>query len=219
MSQQHSKGMTMTASNAGDIVFTPAVRAAQQQRGSREMYENMDRDGGFPGEINERLAAFIAARDSFYLGTANRQGQPYIQHRGGKKGFLKVLDERTLAFGDVAGNAQYISIGNLSENDHAFLFLMDYPNRRRVKIWGTAEVVENDVDLLQRLTVDERPERAIVFRITTWNSNCPKNIAPRWTMDELDGRMQTLTDQLEQLKRENRLLKRQLKEHQTKGNP
>lgn len=206
----------MTQLQPSEVVFTPAVRAAQQQRGSREMYARMEDGGGFPTLIDDRLAQFIASRDSFYFGTASRDGQPYIQHRGGPKGFLKVLNETTLAFGDVAGNSQFISVGNLTENDRAFLFLMDYPNRRRIKIWGKAEFVEDDEDLLRQLTIDERPERAIVFHLTTWHSNCPKNIHPRWTSDELGNRMTELTDKVDELSRENRLLKKQLKQLQSK---
>ena len=200
----------MNTKSPSEIVFTPAVREAQQQRGSREMYARMDGPNAFPTEISEQLAAFIATRDSFYLGTASRDGQPYIQHRGGPKGFLKVLDANTLAFGDVAGNSQFISVGNLSENRSAFIFLMDYPNRRRIKIWGSATVVENDPDLLQQLTVNETPERVIVFHVSTWNANCPKNIEPRWTAEELDQRMNELTSQIKQLKRQNRELNNQL---------
>ena len=203
----------MSPKKPSEIVFSPAVRAAQTQRGSREMYAGMEEGGGFPTVIDDRLASFIAERDSFYLGTASHDGQPYIQHRGGPKGFLQVLDEKTLAFGDVPGNSQFISVGNLSENDQAFLFLMDYPNRRRVKIWGKAKAVEGDEELIRRVTVGERPERVIVFHLETWHVNCPKNIQPRWTAEELDTRMQELTEQIDELKRENRLLKQQLKSH------
>ena len=171
-----------------DIAFTPAVKAAQEQRGSREAYARMEQRGGWQHKVTADLAEFIAQRDSFYLATASADGQPYIQHRGGPKGFLKVLDEQTLAFADFVGNAQYISIGNLDENDKVFLFLMDYPNRRRIKIWATAEVVEGDDKLLKRL-VDSgyggQPERAIVFQVEAWDMNCPQHIEPRWTEEEL----------------------------------
>lgn len=197
-------------SNAG-IVFTPSVKAAQEARGSRAIYARMDPE--HPKEVTEDLARFIAERDSFYIGTASKSGQPYIQHRGGTKGFLKVLDATTLAFGDVAGNAQYISVGNLDENDRAFLFLMDYPNRRRIKIWGTAQVIEDDDELLQRVrTDDEDPQRVFLFHISAWNQNCPKNIQPRWTAEQVGERIISLTEELDQLRRENRSLKRQLKQ-------
>ena len=138
-----------------DIAFTPAVKAAQERLGSRRAYAKMEergKQGPWYDTITSDLAEFVAERDSLYLGTASADGQPYIQHRGGRKGFLKVLDEHRLALVDYAGNSQYISLGNLSENNKAFLFLMDYPNRQRIKIWGTAEFVEDDRELLARVT-------------------------------------------------------------------
>ena len=127
-----------------DVAFTESVKAVQQRMGSRKHYERMETAGGWENAIPKDLADFIGERDSCYLATASAKGQPYIQHRGGPKGFLKVLDERTLAFADFAGNRQYISVGNLAENNQAFLFLMDYASQTRVKIWGTAEVVDHD---------------------------------------------------------------------------
>jgi len=171
-----------------DIAFTPSVKAAQQQRGSRAGYANMERKGGWSAEITPDLAAFIGERDSLYLGTASADGQPYIQHRGGPKGFLKVLDSRTLALADFSGNRQYVSIGNLDENDRAFIFLMDYPNRRRIKIWGRAEFVEDDPSLLERLVdpaYGATVERALVFHVEAWDVNCPQHITPRYTVEEI----------------------------------
>jgi predicted pyridoxine 5'-phosphate oxidase superfamily flavin-nucleotide-binding protein len=124
-----------------DIAFTPAVKAEQARRGSRQGYARMEEKGGWRSAITPDLAEFIAERDSFYLATASADGQPYVQHRGGPPGFLRALDERTLGFADFRGNRQYISAGNLAENPRAFIFLMDYPNRRRIKLWGRAEVV------------------------------------------------------------------------------
>ncbi|MEQ9444516.1 MAG: pyridoxamine 5'-phosphate oxidase family protein, partial [Rhodospirillaceae bacterium] len=135
-----------------DIAFTPTVKNIQTRKGSRDSYAKMEQKGGWQDAITDDLAQFIGARDSLYLGTASAEGQPYIQHRGGKPGFLKVLDEHTLAFADFKGNRQYISTGNLEDNDKAYIFLMDYPNRRRIKIWGTAQVVEDDPALTERLT-------------------------------------------------------------------
>lgn len=135
-----------------------------------------------PAEVNRKLEAFIVERDSFYLGTASHDGQPYIQHRGGPKGFLKVLDNRTLAFADYSGNRQYITVGNLRENDRAFLFLMDYERPMRVKIWGRMRVVEDDPELLRRLadpTYPAKVERAMVFTIERWDVNCTQHIARR----------------------------------------
>ena len=177
-------------SAATDIAFTPAVKAIQDRKGSRGSYARMQERGGLADKITPDLAAFVAERDSFYLGTSSADGQPYIQHRGGPKGFLKVLDDNTLAFADFAGNKQYISMGNLSENDRAFLFLMDYPNRQRVKIWGRAEVVEEDPELLERLGDPEyrgRPERVFLFHVDAWDVNCPQHIKPRYTVEELEA--------------------------------
>jgi hypothetical protein len=171
-----------------DIAFTPSVKAAQERRGSRKAYAKVEQRGGWKSEVTAELREFISQRDSLYLGTANADGQPYIQHRGGPKGFLKVLEPRTLAFADFVGNAQYISVGNLDENDKAFIFLMDYANRRRIKIWGTAEYVEDDRQLLERLNDDDyggRVERAIVFHIQAWDINCPQHIKPRFTEENL----------------------------------
>ncbi len=167
-----------------DVAFTPAVKRIQETKGSRKGYARMEEKAGWQDTITEELAQFIGERDSFYLGTANADGQPYIQHRGGKPGFLKVIDDKTLAFADFRGNRQYITSGNLEDNDKATLFLMDYPNRRRIKIWGRARVVDDDADLLARLTdadYDGVPEQAVVFEITAWDVNCPQHITPRFT--------------------------------------
>ena len=175
-------------SPASDVAFTSAVKSVQERLGSRPNYARMEQGTGWAQTVTEDLAGFIAERDSFYLGTASADGQPYIQHRGGKAGFLKVIDEHTLAFADFSGNRQYISMGNLSENDRAFIFLMDYPNRRRVKIWGRAEFVEDDPELLSRVVdaeYDARPERAFVFHVEAWDVNCPQHITPRFTREEL----------------------------------
>jgi len=162
-----------------DVAFTPAVKAAQESRGSRAAYARREERGGWRDRVSNDLAAFIAQRESFYLATSSAAGQPYIQHRGGPKGFLKVLDDRHLAFADLKGNRQYITIGNLSENDRAFIFLMDYANRQRIKIWGRAHIVEDDEALIARLTdpgTKARPERAVVFAIEAWDINCPQHI-------------------------------------------
>jgi predicted pyridoxine 5'-phosphate oxidase superfamily flavin-nucleotide-binding protein len=193
-----------------DIAFTTSVKAAQQQRGSRENYERMEQRGGWQYEVTPELAAYIAERDSFYLGTANDEGQPYIQHRGGPKGFLKVVDKRTLGFADFVGNAQYISVGNLDENNKAFIFLMDYPNRRRIKIWGTSEIVEGDAGLLQQLTDDGykgKPQRAVLFHIKAWDANCPQHIIPRWTENEFAPVVDNLKAHIVELERENQRLR------------
>jgi predicted pyridoxine 5'-phosphate oxidase superfamily flavin-nucleotide-binding protein len=178
----------MTASTV-DIAFTPIVKALQERRGSRHAYARMEEKGGWSNTVTPELAAFIAQRDSFFLATANAAGQPYVQHRGGPRGFLRVLDERTLAFADFRGNRQYISIGNLAENDRAFIFLMDYENRQRIKLWGRARVVEGDEALLARLmpaNYKARPEQAILFTIDAWDANCPQHIPRMFAEDDVE---------------------------------
>ena len=188
-----------------DVAFTPTVKAVQERLGSREAYARMEELGGWQSEITPDLARFIAERDSFYLGTASADGQPYIQHRGGPKGFLKVIDERTLAFADFAGNRQYVSMGNLAENPKAFLFLIDYPNRRRIKIWGRAEVVEDDPALLRQLIDADykaRPERVFRFRVEAWDVNCRQHITRRFTEDETGTLLRQLRERIATLEAE-----------------
>ncbi|MCH8918009.1 MAG: pyridoxamine 5'-phosphate oxidase [Alphaproteobacteria bacterium] len=171
-----------------DVAFSPAVKRLQEENGSRGGYAKMESRGGWSDTVTGDLARFIAARDSFYLATANGAGQPYIQHRGGPPGFLKVVDGHTLAFADFRGNRQFITAGNLSENEQAYIFLMDYANRRRIKIWGRARVVDDDPALLAGLVdkdYDAVPERAVVFEVTAWDVNCPQHITPRFTEAEV----------------------------------
>lgn len=185
-----------------DIAFTPAVKAAQEQRGSRASYAKMENGRGWRDRITPDLEAFIAERDSFYLGTASADGQPYIQHRGGPKGFLKVLDDQTLAMADFAGNAQYISIGNTSENPKATLFLMDYPNRQRIKVWGEVEFREDDDGLLGKLVDPDykaRPQRVMVFHVKAWDINCPQHITPRYTQEEIQPTIDELKARIAEL--------------------
>jgi hypothetical protein len=173
-----------------DVAFSPSVKAMQQRLGSRAAYARLEAKGGWQSAITPELAAFVAARDSFYLATASAQGQPYIQHRGGPKGFLQVLDERTLAFADYAGNRQYITAGNLAENPQAFVFLMDYATRTRIKLWGTARAAEDDPALLARLAPSggkPRVERAVVFAIAAWDANCPQHIPRKHDEAEVAG--------------------------------
>jgi predicted pyridoxine 5'-phosphate oxidase superfamily flavin-nucleotide-binding protein len=168
---------------SSDVAFTPSVKAIQTRKGSREAYAHVEERGGWRTEIDDNLAAFLAQADSLYFATASADGQPYIQHRGGPKGFLKILDKTTLAFADYSGNRQYITQGNLSENPKAHIFLMDYAHRRRVKIWGEARVVDDDPALLQSLMprgYRARPEQVIVFRIAAWDTNCPQHIPQKF---------------------------------------
>jgi predicted pyridoxine 5'-phosphate oxidase superfamily flavin-nucleotide-binding protein len=168
---------------ASDVAFTPSVKATQARKGSRRNYEKMEQAGSWRTSITPDLAAFIEAQISVFLATVNKQGQPYIQHRGGPAGFLHVLDDRTIAFADFVGNRQYITQGNLVDNPKAHLFLIDYANRRRVKIWGEARVVEGDADLLARLMPADykaRPEQVLLFTVSAWDANCPQHIPQRF---------------------------------------
>lgn len=168
---------------SSDIAFTPSVKAIQARRGSRASYARMEERGGWATTVTPDLAAFIAAQTSVFMATANAEGQPYIQHRGGPAGFLRVLDDRTLGFADLRGNRQYITSGNLAENPRAHLFLIDYAHRRRIKIWGRARVVDDDPALLERLRMPEEaaaPEQAILFDIEAWDANCPQHIPQRF---------------------------------------
>jgi hypothetical protein len=164
---------------SSDVAFTPAVKAIQDARGSRGGYAKMEAKGGWRTAITPDLAGFLAEVRSFYLATSSADGQPYIQHRGGPQGFLRVIDERTLGFADFKGNRQYITTGNLAENPKAYIFVMDYTQRRRVKLWGRARVVEDDPALLARLWPEgytAREEQAILFEIEAWDTNCPQHI-------------------------------------------
>lgn len=191
---------------SSDIAFTPTIKAIQARKGSRRAYASMEERGGWQTTIPADLAAFIATMRSVYLATANAEGQPYIQHRGGPPGFLKVLDETTLAIADFKGNRQFITQGNLEENAKAFVFLMDYTHRRRIKIWGHARVVEDDPDLMNRLMPDAyeaRPEQALIFTVEAWDANCPQHIPQRFEAEDVaralaerDARISELEAQL-----------------------
>ena len=188
-----------------DIAFTPAVKALQERNGSRAGYARMAEKKDWHDTVTPELAAFLAERDSFYLASASAEGRPYIQHRGGPKGFLKVLDDKRLAFADFGGNRQYISAGNLSENDQAAIFLMDYPNRRRLKLWGRARVVEDDPELLARLVepgYKAKPERAFLFEVEAWDVNCPQHITPRYSEAEIAPALAKLQARIAELEAE-----------------
>jgi predicted pyridoxine 5'-phosphate oxidase superfamily flavin-nucleotide-binding protein len=191
--------------NNTDIVFTPAARRAQAERGSDKVYARKAATG-FPDRVTEDLTAFIATLDTAFLGTVSAEGAPYIQHRGGPKGFIKVLDEHTLAFADFAGNRQYITISNLAGNDRAYLFLLDFANKQRIKVWGRARVVENDPELLARLVEPgyrARPERAIVFTVEAWDSNCSQHITARYSEAEVAMAVDGMRQRIAALEAEN----------------
>jgi predicted pyridoxine 5'-phosphate oxidase superfamily flavin-nucleotide-binding protein len=200
---------TAVSTTNSDIVFTPAARQAQTQRGSARAYEKRVA-AGFPDRVTGELAAFVAELDTAFLATVSAADAPYIQHRGGPKGFIKVLDERTLGFADYAGNRQYITISNLADNDRAYLFLLDFARQRRIKVWGRARVVENDPALLARLMdpgYRARPERAILFTVEAWDVNCSQHITARFTEAEVAEATLPLRERLAALEAENARLR------------
>jgi uncharacterized protein len=197
---------------SSDVAFTPAVKEIQTRKGSRRSYAHVEEHGGWRTDIDEDLAAFLGQTNSFYLATANAEGQPYIQHRGGPKGFVKILDNTTLAFADYSGNKQYITQGNLSENPKAHIFVMDYAHRRRVKIWGEARVVDDDPALMKSLMPQgykARPEQVILFKVVAWDLNCPQHIPQKFDSADVaaalasrDARISELEAELAALKGE-----------------
>src|SRR5215468_10305604 len=200
----------MDLAHPSDVAFTPSVKSVQERKGSRPAYTRMEQRGGWQSKITPDLAQFIAAQTSVFLATVNADGQPYIQHRGGPPGFLHVVDEKTIAFADFAGNRQYITQGNLADNPKVHLFLIDYAHRQRVKIWGEARVVEGDTELIAKLMPEgyrARPEQAIVLTVAAWNANCPQHI-PQWfeaanvarALTEREERIAALEAEIERLR-------------------
>ncbi len=205
--------MTEIKAFTSDIAFTPAVKAIQARKGSRNAYARMEQSGGWASEISDDLRDFIAAQTSVFLATVNAQGQPYIQHRGGPAGFMQVLDAHTIAFVDFAGNKQYISSGNLSENPKAHLFLMDYAHRQRIKIWGEARVVEGDADLTARLMppgYKARAEHVILFTVSAWDANCPQHIPVRIDAADVSAALEARDARIDALEQEVQRLREQL---------
>jgi uncharacterized protein len=195
---------------SSDIAFTDAVKAIQERKGSRTSYARMESGGSWETTVTPELAAFLAEMDMFYLGTANAEGQPYIQYRGGSPGFLKAIDDTTLGFADFGGNRQYITLGNLSENAKAFIFLMDYAHSRRIKLWGNARIVDDDPALLERLRDPAYPgkvERAILFRIEAWDVNCPQHIHKRFSHKQVAPVIEQFQARVTELEAEVRRLK------------
>jgi len=185
-----------------DIAFTPAVKGIQADKGSRSSYARMEAGGSWKTEVTPELEAFLADLDMFYLGTANAEGQPYIQYRGGSPGFLRKVDEKTVGFADFGGNRQYITLGNLSENSRAFIFLMDYVRSRRIKLWGKARVVEDDPALFDRLRDSSYPgkiERVILFEIEAWDVNCPQHIHKRFPQKQVAPVIEQLQSKVREL--------------------
>jgi predicted pyridoxine 5'-phosphate oxidase superfamily flavin-nucleotide-binding protein len=197
-----------TSKYASDIAFTRAVKAIQTAHGSRANYARMEQRGGWSTELDASIAEFIAAQRSCFLATANAAGQPYIQHRGGPPGFMRVIDPKTIAFADFRGNRQYISVGNLTENPKVHLFLIDYATQSRVKIWGEARVVD-DPDFVQSLApldYEAVPERAVVIDVRAWDANCSQHIPQRFEaedvariLSERDAKIAELEERLKKL--------------------
>ena len=198
-----------------DIAVTPSVQAAQAASGAATAWSNFKGDRAFD-RFTENEAAFIAARDSFYIATVSETGWPYVQHRGGPPGFLKVLDERTLGLADYRGNRQYISVGNLAAGDRAALILMDYPGRARLKLYAHVEVknLDDAPDLTERLATPgyrAKPERAFILHLEAFDWNCPQHITPRFTEAEVAKAVLPLRQRLETLEAENVALRAQLR--------
>ncbi len=190
---------------SSDVAFTPMVKSIQARKGSRDGYASMEQRGSWRTGVTPDLAQFIESQISVFFATANSEGQPYIQHRGGPAGFLHVLDERTIAFADFAGNRQYITQGNLADNAKAYLFLIDYRTRQRVKLWGEARVVEGDADLMAKLMPENyraRPEQVILFTVSAWDMNCPQHIPLRFDAAEVEAIVAERDERIEVLEAE-----------------
>ena len=195
---------------SSDIAFTPTVKALQVERGSRGAYAKMEERGGFRTAITADLAEFLRGIDTAYLATTNAAGQPYAQHRGGPKGFIRVIVQATLGFADYTGNRQYVSTGNLADNDKAFLFLMDYANRRRIKLWGRARIEATDRHLIDRLMPEgykAKPEQAILFEVTAWDINCPQHIPQKLDAADVAAAIGHLEARIATLEAENAALR------------
>ena len=202
--------MSEARTYSSDVAFTPAVKAVQARKGSREMFAEVEENGGWRTEIDENLAAFLAETSSFFLATASADGQPYIQHRGGPKGFIRILDKNTLAFANYAGNRQYITQGNLSENSKAHIFVMDFAHRRRVKIWGEARMIDDDPALLTSLMPKgyrARPEQVIVFKIAAWDTNCSQHIPQKFDAADVAAALMARDERIAELEAEVAALK------------
>jgi predicted pyridoxine 5'-phosphate oxidase superfamily flavin-nucleotide-binding protein len=192
-------------SYASDVAFTPSVKAVQSRKGSRRAYQRMEEGGSWQTRITPDLARFVAAQTSVFLATANAHGQPYIQHRGGPPGFLRVLDDKTIGFIDFVGNKQFITQGNLADNPKAHLFLIDYAQRQRIKIWGEARVVEDDAELLANLMpagYNARRDQVILFTVSAWDANCPQHIPQRFEAADVAAALAARDDRIAALEAE-----------------
>jgi len=195
---------------SSDVAFSQAVKRIQAERGSRAAYARMEQRGGFKTTVDDDLRGFLASIDTAFLATASGDGQPYVQHRGGPKGFIRAVDDHTLAFVDFSGNQQFVSTGNLLENDRVCLFLMDYAHRRRVKVWGTARVVPVTDDLLDALGMRDyraRPEQVVRISVSAWDANCPQHIPQKLDAEDVARAIGRLEARIADLEIENRQLR------------
>ncbi len=207
---------------SSDIAFTPSVKAVQSRKGSRRAYRRMEERGSWQTRITPDLAGFVERQTSIFLATANAEGQPYIQHRGGPPGFLRVLDDQTLGFADFVGNKQYITQGNLADNPKAHLFLIDYAQRQRIKIWGEAHVVEGDAELLAKLMPEgykARPDQVILFTVSAWDANCPQHIPQRFEAADVAAALAARDDRIAALEAEVARLRADAPETHRAGRP
>jgi predicted pyridoxine 5'-phosphate oxidase superfamily flavin-nucleotide-binding protein len=201
--------MTTAHVYPSDVAFSPSVKAIQEKKGSRHAYARVEKGGGWQTELSPDVIPFIEAQNTAYIASVNAEGQPYIQHRGGPPGFLKVLDPHTIAFADFAGNRQYVTLGNLADNPKVCVFLMDYTEQQRVKIWGEARVVEDDPALVERLMPRDykaKAERAIVITVTTWDVNCRQHIPQKFDAPDVERTLSAMKARIDALEAENRKL-------------
>lgn len=202
------------AHNFGSLVFTPLVKVLQEKYGSRRQYARMEKSGGQPDHLGLNEVGFIAERNSFYMATIGATGWPYVQHRGGPKGFVKVIDDQTIAFADFSGNKQYVSTGNLASDDRVAFIMVDYPNQTRLKILGHAKIFESNAEWIERLREPHRKdriERAYVIRVEAFDWNCPQHITPRFTEEEIKEALKPFERRVEELEKENARLRESLR--------
>jgi len=198
------------SNSSSDVAFSPTVKRFQRERGSRDLYARMEEHRGFETEVTDALRAFLAQIDTAFLATASADGQPYVQHRGGPKGFIRALDEHTLAFVDFVGNQQYVTTGNLDDNNRVCLFLIDYAHRKRVKIWGTARIVPADDELVAQLMPEgyrARPQQVVLLTVRAWDINCPQHIPQKLDAAEVAGLVDQLRARIADLEAENHRLR------------
>ena len=203
------------AHNFGSLVFTPVIKALQERHGSRRQYARLEKPGVSPHRLGRQESEFIAERDSFYLASVGETGWPYIQHRGGPRGFLKVIDERTIAFADFSGNKQFISAGNLMTDNRVALILVDYPRQARLKVLGRAEILEGEearewIERVHDPGYKAVIERVFVIRVEVFDWNCPQHITPRFTADDIQEVLAPIERRMRELEQDNERLREEL---------